>query len=142
MRLIVDGDQMTRAPDPSLVTLVAKAHVYLEQLTSAPGISVTDVANTHRVHRADVGRLLPLAFLAPRLLDQILSGSQPSRTVRALPGACRTAASVDRADGCIQLDRARRDIGTRTQSAGILNRNGCTALQVIVAAATLPRSPR
>jgi site-specific DNA recombinase len=78
MRLIVEGDQMTRAPDPSLVTLVAKAHVYLEQLTSAPGISITDVANTHRVHRADVGRLLPLAFLAPKLVEQILSGSQPS----------------------------------------------------------------
>ena len=76
--LIIDGDHMARAPDPSLVTLIAKAHVYLEQLTRAPGISVTDVANTHSVHRADVGRVLPLAFLAPKLVDQILSGTQLS----------------------------------------------------------------
>jgi hypothetical protein len=78
VRLVLHSGHAPRTPDGSLVSLVAKAHLYLNQLTSIPGATVADVAGTFGVHRADVGRLLPLAFAAPKLLDQVLNGTQPS----------------------------------------------------------------
>ena len=77
MRLIIQGDNHGRSPNPQLVNLVARAHLYLQHLTRAPDITVRDVARHFGVHRVDVGRILPLAFLAPRILDQILTGKQP-----------------------------------------------------------------
>lgn len=76
MRLVINGDDRGRPPDPQLVDLVARANLYLQHLTRAPGISVSDVAKHFGVHRVDVGRILPLAFLAPKVLDQILTGKQ------------------------------------------------------------------
>jgi len=76
MRLIIHNDDLARIPDQSLVTIVARAHVYLQHLTHAPSVSVTDVAEHFGVHRVDVGRILPLAFLAPKLIDQNLTGNQ------------------------------------------------------------------
>lgn len=78
MRLVIHSDDLARIPDQSLVTMIARAHAYFKYLTRAPGISVTDVAEHFGVHRVDVGRILPLAFLAPKLVDQILTGNQPS----------------------------------------------------------------
>jgi len=77
MRLLIQGVGQHRTPDPQLVSLLARAHLYLQHLTRAPGISVSDVAKDFGVHRVDVGRILPLAFLAPKVVDQILTGNQP-----------------------------------------------------------------
>lgn len=77
MRLVIHGEGQHRTPDPQLVSLIARAHLYLQHLTRAPDISVNDVANEFGVHRVDVGRILPLAFLAPRFVDQILTGNHP-----------------------------------------------------------------
>jgi hypothetical protein len=44
MRLVLNGDDNGRAPDPRMVSLIARAHLYPQQLTRAPGISVSDVA--------------------------------------------------------------------------------------------------
>lgn len=78
MRMIVDGTDHHANPDPSLVALIAKAHFYLARLIEAPQLSITDLADRFGVDRVDVGRILPLAFLAPRLTDQILTGNQPT----------------------------------------------------------------
>lgn len=77
MRLVIDATDLNRIPDQALITLIARAHVYLDRLTQHPGTSVGDVAAEFGVHRVDVGRILSLAFLAPRIVDQILSGHQP-----------------------------------------------------------------
>jgi hypothetical protein len=77
MRMVIDGEPPTQNPDTALVNLVSRAHLYLAQLTSKPPLTINDIASQFGVHRADVGRLLPLAFLSPHLLDQILSGRQP-----------------------------------------------------------------
>lgn len=78
MRMVIDGETKSQNPDATLVNLVARAHVYLECMTAQPSLSISDIANQFGVHRADVGRLLPLAFLSPRVLEQILSGRQPA----------------------------------------------------------------
>lgn len=74
MRLVVENDQGGRTPDAALVDLIAKSHLYLRHLTSGPNVGVSDVARLLGVDRVDVGRILPLAFLAPRLTGQILNG--------------------------------------------------------------------
>ena len=77
MRIVLQHAGNAHNPDLQLVNLIARAHLYLEHLTRAPGISVGEVAERFGVHRVDVGRILPLAFLAPRVVDQILTGNQP-----------------------------------------------------------------
>ena len=76
--MVIDGETKSQNPDATLVNLVARAHLYLERMTAQPPLSISDIANQFGVHRADVGRLLPLAFLSPRILEQILSGRQPA----------------------------------------------------------------
>ena len=76
MRLVIHDECQHRAPDPQLVNLLAQAHLYLQHLTRGPNVSVSDVAREFGVHRVDVGRILPLAFLAPKAVDQILTGNQ------------------------------------------------------------------
>lgn len=74
--VIIQNDECARTPDAALVNLLAKAHLYLEHLTQSPDTSVSEVAKHFGVHRVDVGRILPLAFLAPKLTDQLINGSQ------------------------------------------------------------------
>jgi hypothetical protein len=85
MRIVIDSPYSRPEPDPSLVDLIARAHVYMSRLT---GSSITDtrsIASAFGVDRADVGRILPLAFLSPAMLEAILTGRQStSLTARRL----------------------------------------------------------
>ncbi|MDO6962318.1 hypothetical protein Q4481_00020 [Rhizobium alvei] len=74
-----------REPDQALVDLIARAHVYLNRLTNGSATSIAELADQLGVHRADISRILPLAFLSPQLTESILSGRQPADlTVRTL----------------------------------------------------------
>ena len=89
-RLVIDSTlTQHREPDPALIDLVARAHLYLGKLTSSSDTSIADVAKTHGVDRADVGRILPLAFLSPEILNAILTGGQ------SLPASARHLARTD-----------------------------------------------
>ena len=79
MRLVIDGEIGGDGVDSNLVAMVAKAHVYLEKMIENPNLGSSGVASLFGVDRADVGRVLPLAFMAPRLLDQILTGRQSEK---------------------------------------------------------------
>ncbi len=46
-------------------------------LTDGLGRTIADVANVVGVHIADASRMLPFAFLAPKIIDAILRGRQP-----------------------------------------------------------------
>ncbi|KQZ29457.1 hypothetical protein ASD50_01475 [Mesorhizobium sp. Root552] len=84
-KLVLEGPYARQKPDDSLIDLLAKAHLLLGMLTDGSGRTIADVANTTRIHVADVSRILPLAFLAPKITDAILRGRQPvDLTVRAL----------------------------------------------------------
>lgn len=78
MRLMIEGTSSQRSPDAAVVDVVARAHLYLDRLTGTPGTRIADVARDFGVDRADVGRILRLAFLSPRLLEQILTGNHPA----------------------------------------------------------------
>lgn len=58
--------------------MVARAHAYLEALTGGQGVGRKDVAKRFGVHPEDVSRLLPPAFLSPRIVEAILTGQQPA----------------------------------------------------------------
>ena len=76
MRIIIDS-AAHRAPDQTLIDLVACAHLYLNSLTDGSVSSIAELARTLSVHRADISRILPLAFLSPSITDAILTGRQP-----------------------------------------------------------------
>lgn len=85
-RLVIDSDSSSKLdPDAKLVDVITKAHLYLGKLTEGANQSVADVATLFGVHSADVSRILPLAFLAPKIVEKILNGTQPADlTIRKL----------------------------------------------------------
>ncbi|MEP9387721.1 recombinase family protein [Mesorhizobium sp. KR9-304] len=76
-RLVLEGHSLGRKPDDGLVEAIGKAHIMLGMLTDGSGRTFADVANETRVHVADASRILPLAFLAPKITEAILRGRQP-----------------------------------------------------------------
>ena len=76
MRIFILGQKQEQSKrDEKLVTLVAQAHHWFEQVKA--GIAITDIAKANNIHLADVSRALPLAFLAPEIVTAILHGNQP-----------------------------------------------------------------
>jgi hypothetical protein len=71
-------------------------------LTDGTGRTIADVASSVGIHVADVGRILPLAFLDPKVTDAILRGRQPvGLTARTL---MRNELSIDWADQLMQFE--------------------------------------
>ena len=77
-RIVIDNHVQARLPDLNLVDLIARANLYVTKLTDGAERSIADVAIHCGVHRADISRILPLAFLSPRIIDAIVTGTQPA----------------------------------------------------------------
>jgi site-specific DNA recombinase len=77
MRLIVPGATNYRAPDPSLVGIIARAHSIRDRLFENPDMSVQGIATADNLTMSYVTRVLRLAFLAPDIVNTILNGRQP-----------------------------------------------------------------
>lgn len=71
-----------RDPDPALQDVIFRAHRHLRQLTDATGRSLSEVARINETDVSEVSRLLPFAFLWPKIVDSILAGTQ-SPTISA-----------------------------------------------------------
>jgi len=67
----------TRSPDPALVQLVADARRWFEDLRTGQIATIAEVAARERQQVSHVSRTLPLAFLAPDIVEMILDGRQP-----------------------------------------------------------------
>jgi site-specific DNA recombinase len=63
--------------DPTLIGLIAKAHRWLDLLNTGAIPTLEDLASAERADAADVSRILPLAFLAPGIVESIVAGRQP-----------------------------------------------------------------
>ena len=78
-KLIVDGDgeRPITSPNPALIKAVAKAHTWNQKLIACEARSVRALARDASVTNRYVRKLLPLAFLAPDIIEAILDGRQP-----------------------------------------------------------------
>jgi hypothetical protein len=84
-RLIVGHGPRDKSVDPVLVSTIARAHAWFAELVSGDAISINDIAREQRVPASEISRLLPLAFLAPDIVEAILAGRQPPElTIRHL----------------------------------------------------------
>ncbi len=64
-------------PDHHLIILIAKAHLWISKLTDGTASSIGDLANQLNENQSEISRFLPLAFLAPDIIEHILAGTQP-----------------------------------------------------------------
>ena len=75
--MIADSGKTQGQPDPQLCRLVARARLCFDQLASGEIPSVRIMAEHNGSHESDISRILPLAFLAPDIVEAILDGRQP-----------------------------------------------------------------
>lgn len=66
-----------RKTNGSLVSALAKAYRWQEQLESGERVGLDDLAAANGVDRTYVGRILRLTSLAPEVIARILNGDEP-----------------------------------------------------------------
>jgi len=88
-RLIIGG-KARNEPDSKILKAIAKSRHWHDQLKTGEVKSVNALANRENMHRADIGKLLLLAFLSPKVIRAFLCGDYPpdmtlDRLKRKLP---------------------------------------------------------
>ena len=79
-RLVPHGDPgvaRRNGVDPALLKVIARARRWFEDLSSGRATSFKEIAEADGVSEQYVGKLIPLAFLAPKIVEKIVSGGQP-----------------------------------------------------------------
>ena len=82
MILTCDGQQhpakQDRTVNRTLVSAVAKAYHWQEQLESGQYASLEELAAANGVDRSYVGRILRLTSLSPEIVEAIVDGKEPN----------------------------------------------------------------
>ena len=76
-KLVIEGEASETGRDPALLKAVALGHRWFRELASGTMPSTIAIARREHVRDNYVRRLLPLAFLAPALVEAICAGRQP-----------------------------------------------------------------
>jgi hypothetical protein len=86
LRLVIGGDHGTSPKtDQPLLSAVARAHCWFDDLVSGHCGSMVAIARREGVGKQYVSRLIRLAFLAPAIVERIVEGRQPPElTAQAL----------------------------------------------------------
>ena len=89
LRLVIGGQKsIAPKPDHSLIKLIAKAHLLKIELETGEVNSIKEFASKHGMDHGDAKNLVPLGFLAPNIIEDILAGQQPPElTTRQLKSA-------------------------------------------------------
>ena len=74
MKLAVAGQEQPVAPNHSLVTAIVRAWDWADRLISGEVSTMAEICSEEGFSDTYVGQLLPLAFLAPQLVESILEG--------------------------------------------------------------------
>src|SRR6266536_4530498 len=78
MRFVIEGPSASpTTPDPVLLKEIRRAHRCFEALVSGQVRSVAELATVEGIIDRYVSSLLPLAFLAPEIVEAIAAGRQP-----------------------------------------------------------------
>lgn len=79
LKLSLQAAGITRSPDRTLLTELVRARDWAARI--ANGASVTEISKQEGITDSQVSRRLPLAFLAPTIVESILVGRQPGDLV-------------------------------------------------------------
>lgn len=71
------GDQSS-PPDAKLVTLLADALRWIDDIAQGRALSLRGLARQNNRDAGEISRTLPLAFLAPDIVEAVLKGRQPA----------------------------------------------------------------
>ena len=79
MRLVLGGSgaAATATPDSALLKAVARGFRWFNEIASGAAGSAADIARREKLDKHLVSRLIPLAFLAPPIVEAIAQGTQP-----------------------------------------------------------------
>jgi len=78
MKMVIGGlERKPSNPDPALIKLIAKAHLLKTELEEGTIDSIKAFAIKHKIDHGDAKNLMPLSYLAPSIVEDILSGHQP-----------------------------------------------------------------
>jgi site-specific DNA recombinase len=80
MRLIINGGDEPRKPDPALLKAFARARGWFEELTSGRVRSLVEIAHREGLGKRYVTRVIRLAFIAPAFVQSIAAGEMPTAT--------------------------------------------------------------
>jgi site-specific DNA recombinase len=61
----------------ALTKTICNAHRWMQQLQSGAAATVAEIAKSEALDDGEISRVLPLAFLAPDIVESILDGRQP-----------------------------------------------------------------
>jgi len=76
-KLVLGGDTPAFNLDQKMIKMIARAHIWFQQLSTGVVTSVHQIAEQEKCDASEVSRVMPLAFLAPDLVTAILEGRQP-----------------------------------------------------------------
>ncbi len=77
-KIILAAADGSATPDQNLITLVARSYHWFDRITKGELTSIRMIADKASMDAGDVSRFLPLAFLAPDIVESILIGKQPT----------------------------------------------------------------
>ena len=79
MRLLQDDGRTVGSTEPQLhlAMLLLRARSWWDEMISSQ-MTVTDLARKHAVTSSHASRIIRLNFLAPAIIDSIVSGTQPA----------------------------------------------------------------
>ena len=92
IRLVLRAEG-AETPDDKLVALVARSHRWLDQLTSGAIASIREIAQAEGIDGGDVSRFLPLAFLAPEIVEALPAPSPAPASAGPHAAASRTSST-------------------------------------------------
>ena len=75
--VVINSAHATSRKVPNLIKLVARSIDWFEKLKLGETSSLEEIAKGERMSPSDVSRFLPLAFLAPDIVESIANGRQP-----------------------------------------------------------------
>jgi site-specific DNA recombinase len=77
-KLVLNNAEPPPSPDASLIAAVVRAWDWADRLVSGKATTMAQICAEEGLSDSYVGQLLPLGFLAPTIVEDILAGRQPA----------------------------------------------------------------
>jgi hypothetical protein len=77
MRMIIDSPTSPSKADPSLLKAIVRARGWFDDLLTGRISSLSEIARREGHNASYISHLIPLAFLAPKIVEAIADGRHP-----------------------------------------------------------------